>query len=170
MNFFLFERRVFKEDIWKSFFGVYLKFAWLKTSKSSTPRIFSRKTWTKKASFSHFSLECFDVMSDDFKWIFGSTNNKKWLFLRMSIMQILDVMCDTAKKLFHMGEFCSPVRTPDWWQNLESKNWNPKNCDIIFCVQGIISNACIYFLTQSIALFEFLKMCFVHFATMHFIK
>ena len=34
--------------IWKSFFGVYLKFAWLKTSKNSTSRIFSRKTLTTR--------------------------------------------------------------------------------------------------------------------------
>ena len=40
--------------IWKSFFGVYLKFAWLKTSKNSTFRIFSRENLTTRSYFRTF--------------------------------------------------------------------------------------------------------------------
>ena len=40
--------------IWKSFFGVYLKFAWLKLSKNSLFRIFSRKILTTRCHFRTF--------------------------------------------------------------------------------------------------------------------
>ena len=48
---------------WKFVFGVYLKFAWLKTSKNTTFRIFPRKNLTTRRIFALFV--CFDVISDN---------------------------------------------------------------------------------------------------------
>ena len=79
------------------FFEVYLNFAWLKTSKNSTSRVFSRKNFDHKASFSHF-LDALTSCQMILRVGFGSKNNKQWLFLRMSIKQILAVTCDTPKK------------------------------------------------------------------------
>ena len=60
------------------FFGVYLKFAWLKTSKNSTSRIFSRNTLTTRHHL-HF-LDALTPCQNDFKGILGSKTNKKVTF------------------------------------------------------------------------------------------
>ena len=73
------------------FLGVYLKFACLKTSKNSTSRIFSRKTLT---TFWHF-LDALASCQMILRGFLGQKTTKKLLLLRMSIGQILDVMCDT---------------------------------------------------------------------------
>ena len=57
--------------IWKSFFGVYLKFDWLRTSKNSTFRIFPRKNLTMRRYF-----RTFWVLWRHFRWFSGSVRAK----------------------------------------------------------------------------------------------
>ena len=78
-----------------SFFWVYLKFAWLKTSKNSISRTFSHKILTMRRHFRTFWMPWRHV-----RWFVGPfwiKNNKAWLSLRTSIRQILDVTHDTPK-------------------------------------------------------------------------
>ena len=55
--------------IWKSFLGVYLKFAWLKTAKNSESRKFSRKIVTTRRYFRTFwMLWCHARSEGDRGW------------------------------------------------------------------------------------------------------
>ena len=116
---------------WKSFFGVYLKFAWLKTSKNSISRIFYAKTWPRGVIFALFG--CFDVIPGDLQGHFEPKVNQKWLFLRISTRQIPFMTCDTPKKLFQILEVLC-ITEEDFHMCIFGKII-PKN--LLFCTRGV---------------------------------
>ena len=94
--------RIKTAKIWKSFFGVYLKFAWLKASKNITSRIFIQN-FDHKASFSHFLdalTSCQVILSD-----FNSQKQQKsdFFFVCRSSKFSWNV---TPRKKFPHGKVC----------------------------------------------------------------
>ena len=89
------------------FFGVHLKFAWLKTSKNSTFRIFSRKNLTTGRYF-----RTFWVLWRHFRWFVGSfraKNRSKMTF--SSYFDQANSPHDVwyPKKRFPFCVFCGPA-------------------------------------------------------------